>query len=78
MVSLVSTVAYLGLEARAVVKCSARWRRGCPRSAWSACRTRPWASRERVHSALAALGGLPPKRITINLSRPTCPRRLAL
>jgi DNA polymerase-1 len=24
-------------------KCSARWRRGCPRSAWSACRTRPWA-----------------------------------
>jgi magnesium chelatase family protein len=33
-------------------------------------------SRERVHSALAALGlSLPPKRITINLPPPTCPRK---
>ncbi|BEV02471.1 YifB family Mg chelatase-like AAA ATPase [Novosphingobium olei] len=75
MVSLVSTVAYLGLDARPVeVQCQiapglAAFRLvGLPDKAVG-------ESRERVHSALAALGlSLPPKRITVNLSPADLPK----
>lgn len=75
MVALVSTVAYLGLDARAVeVQCQiapglpAFKLVGLPDKAVG-------ESRERVHSALAALGlALPPKRITINLSPADLPK----
>ncbi len=75
MVSTVSTVAYLGLEARGVeVQCQvapglARFTIvGLPDKAVA-------ESRERVHSAIAALGlALPPKRITINLSPADLPK----
>jgi len=75
MVALVSTVAYLGLEARAVeVQCQiapglpAFRVVGLPDKAVG-------ESRERVHSALAALGlALPPKRITVNLSPADLPK----
>lgn len=74
-VSLVSTVAYLGLDARPVeVQCQiaaglAAFRLvGLPDKAVG-------ESRERVHSALAALGlSLPPKRITVNLSPADLPK----
>jgi magnesium chelatase family protein len=75
VVALVSTVAYLGLDARAVeVQCQiapglpAFKLVGLPDKAVG-------ESRERVHSALAALGlALPPKRITINLSPADLPK----
>jgi magnesium chelatase family protein len=75
LVSTVSTVAYLGLEARGVeVQCQvapglARFTIvGLPDKAVA-------ESRERVHSAIAALGlALPPKRITINLSPADLPK----
>ncbi|MDF8333064.1 YifB family Mg chelatase-like AAA ATPase [Novosphingobium cyanobacteriorum] len=75
MVALVSTVAYLGLEARAVeVQCQiapglpAFRVVGLPDKAVG-------ESRERVHSALAAMGlSLPPKRITVNLSPADLPK----
>lgn len=75
MVALVATVAYLGLEARPVeVQCQvapglAAFRVvGLPDKAVG-------ESRERVHSALSALGlSLPPKRITINLSPADLPK----
>ena len=75
MVSLVSTVAYLGLDARPVeVQCQiapglAAFRLvGLPDKAVG-------ESRERVHAALAALGlSLPPKRITVNLSPADLPK----
>ena len=75
MVALVSTVAYLGLDARAVeVQCQiapglpAFRLVGLPDKAVG-------ESRERVQSALAALGlALPPKRITINLSPADLPK----
>ena len=75
MVALVSTVAYLGLEARAIeVQCQiapglpAFRVVGLPDKAVG-------ESRERVHSALTALGlSLPPKRITVNLSPADLPK----
>ena len=75
MVALVSTVAYLGLEARGVeVQCQiapglpAFRVVGLPDKAVG-------ESRERVHSALAAMGlALPPKRITVNLSPADLPK----
>ncbi|WP_408588214.1 YifB family Mg chelatase-like AAA ATPase [Novosphingobium sp.] len=75
MVALVSTVAYLGLEARSVeVQCQiapgvpAFRVVGLPDKAVG-------ESRERVHSALAALGlALPPKRITVNLAPADLPK----
>ena len=74
MVATVATVAYLGLEARAVeVQCSCRGRArfiivGLPDKAVG-------ESRERVRAALAAIGlALPPKRITINLSPADLPK----
>lgn len=75
MVALVSTVAYLGLEARAVeVQCQlapglpAFRVVGLPDKAVG-------ESRERVQAALAAMGlALPPKRITVNLSPADLPK----
>ena len=75
MVAIVSTVAYLGLEARAVeVQCQIAPGMvgfavvGLPDKAVA-------ESRERVRAAIAALGlSLPPKRITINLSPADLPK----
>src|ERR687890_544693 len=75
MVAIVSTVAYLGLEARAVevqVQLSTNVPAfiivGLPDKAVA-------ESRERVRAALAAIGlALPPKRITVNLSPADLPK----
>ncbi len=75
MVALVSTVAYLGLEARSVeVQCQVApgmpgfFLVGLPDKAVG-------ESRQRVQAALSSLGlSLPPKRITINLSPADLPK----
>jgi len=75
VVALVSTVAYLGLEARPVeVQCQVA--AGMPRFAIVGLPDKAVGeSRERVQSALAAMGlSLPPKRITINLSPADLPK----
>ena len=75
MVALVRTVAYLGLEARSVeVQCQVA--PGLPRFAIVGLPDKAVSeSRERVQSALAAMGlALPPKRITINLSPADLPK----
>ncbi|HSM53874.1 MAG TPA: YifB family Mg chelatase-like AAA ATPase [Erythrobacter sp.] len=75
MVALVNTVAYLGLEARAVeVQCQVA--PGLPRFNIVGLADKAVSeSRERVQSALAAMGlTLPPKRITINLSPADLPK----
>ncbi|KRA81299.1 YifB family Mg chelatase-like AAA ATPase [Altererythrobacter sp. Root672] len=75
MVALVSTVAYLGLEAREVeVQCQVA--PGMPRFTIVGLPDKAVGeSRERVQAALAAMGlSLPPKRITINLSPADLPK----
>ena len=75
MVALVSTVAYLGLEAREVeVQCQIA--PGMPRFSIVGLPDKAVGeSRERVQAALAAMGlALPPKRITINLSPADLPK----
>jgi len=75
VVALVSTVAYLGLDARAVeVQCQVA--PGVPKFNVVGLPDKAVGeSRERVHSALAAMGlALPPKRITINLSPADLPK----
>ncbi len=75
MVALVRTVAYLGLEARSVeVQCQVA--AGLPRFAIVGLPDKAVSeSRERVQSALAAMGlAMPPKRITINLSPADLPK----
>ncbi len=75
MVALVSTVAYLGLEARAVeVQCQVA--PGLPAFKLVGLPDKAVGeSRERVSSALSALGlALPPKRITVNLSPADLPK----
>ncbi|WP_126177049.1 YifB family Mg chelatase-like AAA ATPase [Tsuneonella rigui] len=75
MVALVRTVAYLGLEARAVeVQCQVA--PGLPRFNLVGLPDKAVGeSKERVHAALAAMGlSLPPKRITINLSPADLPK----
>ena len=75
MVALVSTVAYLGLEARAIeVQCQIA--PGLPKFNVVGLPDKAVGeSRERVHAALAAMGlALPPKRITINLSPADLPK----
>ena len=75
MVALVSTVAYLGLEARTVeVQCQIA--PGLPRFNVVGLPDKAVnESRERVVAALAAMGlSLPPKRITINLSPADLPK----
>jgi magnesium chelatase family protein len=75
VVAIVSTVAYLGLEARAVeVQCQIA--PGLPKFIVVGLPDKAVAeSRERVHAAIAALGlSLPPKRITVNLSPADLPK----
>jgi magnesium chelatase family protein len=75
VVASVRTVAYLGLEARAVeVQCQVS--AGSPRFAVVDLADKGVAeSRERVQSALASMGlALPPKRITVNLSPADLPK----
>ena len=75
MVSLVNTVAYLGLEARAVeVQCQLS--AGLPGFHLVGLADKAVAeSRQRVQAALSAMGlALPPKRITVNLSPADLPK----
>jgi magnesium chelatase family protein len=75
VVALVSTVAYLGLEARSIeVQCQVA--PGLPRFTVVGLPDKAVGeSRERVQAALAAMGlSLPPKRITINLSPADLPK----
>ncbi len=75
MVAIVSTVAYLGLEARGVeVQCQIA--PGVPGFAVVGLPDKAVAeSRERVRAALSAIGlALPPKRITVNLSPADLPK----
>ena len=75
MVAIVSTVAYLGLEARAVeVQCNLV--AGLPNFIVVGLPDKAVAeSRERVRGAIAAIGlSLPPKRITVNLSPADLPK----
>ena len=75
MVALVRTVAYLGLEARAVeVQCSIA--PGLPKfNIVGLADKAVGESKERVRASLSAMGlALPPKRITINLSPADLPK----
>lgn len=75
MVAIVSTVAYLGLEARGVeVQCQLA--AGVPSFVVVGLADKAVAeSKERVRAAIAAIGlALPPKRITINLSPADLPK----
>jgi magnesium chelatase family protein len=75
VVAIVTTVAYLGLEARSVeVQCQIA--PGVPGFVVVGLPDKAVAeSRERVRAAIAALGlSLPPKRITINLSPADLPK----
>ena len=75
MVSIVSTVAYLGLEARAVeVQCQLI--PGLPAFNMVGLADKAVAeSRERVRGAITAMGlALPPKRITVNMSPADLPK----
>ena len=75
MVAIVSTVAYLGLEARAV-EVQVQLASGLPHFVIVGLPDKAVAeSRERVRAALAAIGlALPPKRITVNLSPADLPK----
>ena len=75
MLATVSTVAYLGLEARAVeVQCQLV--AGLPNFIVVGLADKAVSeSKERVRNALAAIGlALPPKRITVNLSPADLPK----
>lgn len=75
MIATVQTVAYLGLDARAVeVQCQVA--PGNPRFTVVGLPDKAVAeSRERVQAALSSMGlSLPPKRITINLSPADLPK----
>ncbi len=75
MVATVATVAYLGLEARAV-EVQVQLSSGLPAFVIVGLADKAVAeSRERVRAALAAIGlALPPKRITVNLSPADLPK----
>src|SRR5919107_399493 len=75
MVAIVSTVAYLGLEARAV-EVQVQLAAGLPAFVIVGLPDKAVAeSRERVRAALSAIGlALPPKRITVNLSPADLPK----
>jgi magnesium chelatase family protein len=75
LVALVSTVAFLGLEARAV-EVQVQVTPGLPAFIVVGLADKAVAeSRERVRGALAAIGlALPPKRITVNLSPADLPK----
>ena len=75
MVAHVGTVAFLGLEARAV-ECQVQLAPGVPKFLVVGLPDKAAAEgRERVHAALSAIGlSLPPKRITVNLSPADLPK----
>ena len=75
MAATVATVAYLGLEARAV-EVQVQLSPGLPAFIIVGLPDKAVAeSRERVRAALSAIGlALPPKRITINLSPADLPK----
>ena len=75
MVAQVATVAFLGLEARAV-EVQVQIASGLPKFLVVGLADKAVGeSRERVHAALAAIGlALPPKRITVNLSPADLPK----
>ena len=75
MVATVSTVAYLGLEAR-TVEVQVQLSTGLPAFVIVGLPDKAVAeSRERVRAALTAIGlALPPKRITVNLSPADLPK----
>jgi magnesium chelatase family protein len=75
MVAIVSTAAYLGLEARAV-EVQVQVAAGVPAFVVVGLPDKAVAeSRERVRAAIASLGlSLPPKRITVNLSPADLPK----
>ncbi|MDB5669528.1 MAG: Mg chelatase subunit ChlI [Alphaproteobacteria bacterium] len=75
MVAHVATVAFLGLEARAV-EVQVQIAPGLPKFLVVGLPDKAVAeSRERVHAALSAIGlSLPPKRITVNLSPADLPK----
>ena len=75
MVAIVSTVAYLGLDARAV-EVQVQVAAGVPAFVIVGLPDKAVAeSRERVRAAMAAIGlALPPKRITVNLSPADLPK----
>ncbi|MCM8557058.1 YifB family Mg chelatase-like AAA ATPase [Sphingomicrobium sediminis] len=75
MVASVDTVAYLGLEARGV-ECQVQLSAGLPAFVIVGLPDKAVAeSRERVRSALSAIGlSLPPKRVTVNLSPADLPK----
>ena len=75
MTATVATVAYLGLEARAV-EVQVQLSSGLPAFVIVGLPDKAVAeSRERVRAALAAIGlALPPKRITVNLSPADLPK----
>jgi len=75
MVAVVSTVAYLGLEARAV-EVQVQLSTNVPAFVIVGLPDKAVAeSRERVRAALSAIGlALPPKRITVNLSPADLPK----
>ena len=75
MVAHVATVAFLGLEARAV-EVQVQIAAGLPNFLVVGLPDKAVEeSRERVHAALAAIGlALPPKRITVNLSPADLPK----
>lgn len=75
MVAIVSTVAYLGLEARSV-ECQVQVAPGIPAFVVVGLADKAVAeSRERVRAAIAAIGlSFPPKRVTVNLSPADLPK----
>ncbi len=75
MVAHVATVAFLGLEARAV-EVQVQISSGLPAFVVVGLPDKAVAeSRERVRAALSAIGlSLPPKRITVNLSPADLPK----
>src|SRR5881398_2579754 len=75
MAATVATVAYLGLEARAV-EVQVQLTSGIPKFTIVGLADKAVAeSRERVRAALSAIGlALPPKVITINLSPADLPK----
>ncbi|HEV2748518.1 MAG TPA: YifB family Mg chelatase-like AAA ATPase [Allosphingosinicella sp.] len=75
MVAHVATVAFLGLEARAV-EVQVQIASGLPKFLIVGLPDKAVGeSRERVHAALASIGlSLPPKRITVNLSPADLPK----
>ena len=75
MVAHVATIAFLGLEARAV-EVQVQIASGLPKFLVVGLPDKAVGeSRERVHAALAAIGlSLPPKRITVNLSPADLPK----